>query len=255
MKWVSRSDLAWPSSEAPSQMTADGVKVHYEGSPVHCPSHDHCVNEVKAIRRSHLANKKENYSDIAYNLLVCCHGYVFEGRGAHKRSGANGSQPLNKAHYAVCALLGSEGDVEPTPEMIEGLKEAILYLREHGAGKEVRGHRDGYATACPGEPLYALVKHGRLEPDGEKPKPVPIYATFPGHSYFRIGRTSKLVTEVGKRLKAEGCSSYRMGPGPVWTNSDKASYRKWQIKLGYSGSDADGIPGPASWKRLKIPRP
>lgn len=260
MKWVSRSDLGWPASAAPDQASTSGVKVHYEGSPVHNVTHDDCVAEVKAIRRSHLANTKENYSDIAYNLLVCRHGYVFEGRGKGKRTGANGDQPLNRAHYAVCALLGDKGDTEPTPEMIAGIKDAIAYLRAHGAGSEIKGHRDGYATSCPGEPLYALVKSGKLEPGKADPKPVPpkptpVYAPFPGASLFRIGKTHPLIGAVHNRLVAEGCDRYKSSTGKnTWGSGDKASYAAWQRKLGYSGSAADGIPGKASWDKLRVPK-
>lgn len=171
MKWVSRASLGWPASAAPPQETARGVKIHYEGTRVSCNDHADCVSLVKAIRKSHLAHPTENYSDIAYNLIVCRHGYVFEGRGKRKRTGANGNQTLNQAHYAVMALLGSSGDTSPTGEMIQGIKEAIRYLREHGAGKEIKGHRDGYATACPGDALYALVKSGKLEPNAKEAKP------------------------------------------------------------------------------------
>jgi hypothetical protein len=34
---------------------------------------------------------------------------------------------------------------------------------------------------------------------------------------------------------------------------DKASYAVWQRKLDYSGNDADGIPGKASWDTLRVP--
>jgi hypothetical protein len=27
----------------------------------------------------------------------------------------------------------------------------------------------------------------------------------------------------------------------------------WQRKLGYAGTDADGVPGPTSWTKLKVP--
>jgi len=259
VKWVSRSELGWPASAAPDQATTNGVKIHYEGTPVHNETHSDCVAEVKAIRRSHLANTAEGYSDIAYNLLVCRHGYVFEGRGKGKRTGANGNQPLNRAHYAVCALLGSAGDTEPTEEMIDGLREAVQYLRDHGAGKEIKGHRDGYATACPGEPLYALVKSGKLEPVAEAPKPAPkpkpVYAPYPGASFFKIGRQSPIITEMGKALVRAGWKGYKVGPGPTFSHTDVKAYRWFQLHLGYTGNDADGIPGPTSWAKLKVARP
>lgn len=257
MKFVSRADLGWPASAAPDQPTAKGVKVHYLGSPFSADSHADCVAHVKAIRKTHLAHPTENYSDIAYNLLVCRHGYVFEGRGKRKRTGANGNQELNREHYAVCALLGSKGDTEPTKEMIEGIGDAIAYLRTYGAGKEIKGHRDGYATACPGEPLYALLRAGKLEPGTSTPppKPKPVYAPFPGSGFFRLGKKHPLITEMGKALVRAGYKGYEVGPGPTFTRADIKAYAWWQRKLGYTGSAADGYPGEASWKKLKVSKP
>lgn len=256
MKFISRSDLGWPDSEAPEQKEARGVKIHYLGTPFHAEGHSDCVEHVKQIRLNHLANKVENYSDIAYNYLACGHGYVFEGRGKRKRTGANGNQDLNKAHYSVCALLGFSGDVNPTDEMIDAIKDAVFLLRSAGAGSEVKGHRDGYATACPGEPLYALVRSGSLSPDviPPAPKPKPVYAPFPGVSFFRSGRKHPLITAMGKRLVSEGYKGYKVGPGPAFTQSDIKAVAWFQRKQGWSGSDANGYPGPETWKRLRVPK-
>lgn len=254
MKWVSRGDLGWPASAAPEQLTAKGVKIHYEGTHVSCETHSDCVALVKRIRKSHLANVQENYSDIAYNLLVCQHGYVFEGRGKRKRTGANGNQDLNQAHYAVMGLLGNSGDTEPTEAMVEGLKDAIAYLRSNGAGKEIKGHRDGYATACPGEPLYKLVTSKGLEPGAVVPKPQPVYTPFPGVGFFRLGKEHALVTEMGKALKRAGYKA-DYTPTPTFTRADIKAYAWWQRKLGYTGASADGYPGKTSWDKLKVAKP
>ena len=88
-----------------------------------------------------------------------------------------------------------------------------------------------------------------------KPAPKPVsYEPYPGDAYFKKAPKSSLVERMGKRLKAEGCSAYQVGPGPQWTESDRKSYRKWQLKLGYRGVDADGWPGKASWNKLKVPK-
>lgn len=58
---------------------------------------------------------------------------------------------------------------------------------------------------------------------------------------------------MGKRLVAEGCGKYQVGPSPDWSEADRKSYAAWQRKLGYSGSDADGVPGKTSWDKLKVP--
>lgn len=58
---------------------------------------------------------------------------------------------------------------------------------------------------------------------------------------------------MGRRLVSEGCSAYATGPSPRWSEADRRSYAKWQRKLGFSGSDADGWPGATSWNALKVP--
>lgn len=257
MDYVSRRELGWPSSAAPDQTDPVlGVKIHYEGTPVPEVEHSKCAGRWTAIRNSHLANKKENYSDVAYNWAVCNHGVIFEGRGLGKRTGANGSQPLNRAHYAVLWMGGTKGVVTPSDAAVASLKEVIQYLRDHGTGKEIKGHKDGYATDCPGDPLYKLVSGGKLEPGAKPaPKPTPVYAPFPGADYFKIGRTSSLITELGKALVRAGWKGYKFGPGPVFTATDKRAVKWFQEKQGWSGGDADGVPGPETWKRLKVAIP
>lgn len=174
MKLVTRAQLGWPASAAPSQTTAKGVKVHYEGTAVStklAADHDACVAEWKAIRKSHLANAAENYSDVAYNYAACPHGYLLEGRGLRRRTGANGNQALNQAHYAIVGLVGSSGLTEPTDAMLSAIRDGIDLLRKNGAGSEIKGHRDGYATACPGGPLYAWVQKGAPRPAATPAKP------------------------------------------------------------------------------------
>jgi hypothetical protein len=82
---------------------------------------------------------------------------------------------------------------------------------------------------------------------------------FPGSAFFHGGRHSPIVTAMGRRLVAEGCSRYASGPGPNWTNADRASYAAWQRKyskangLGWTAVECDGIPGKKSWDALRVP--
>lgn len=256
MKLITRKDLGWPASAAPDQASTSGVKVHYEGTKVNAVTHDKCKGRWTQIRNSHLANAAEGYSDVAYNFAVCQHGYVLEGRGLGKRTGANGNQSLNKAHYAVVVLIGSEGDTKPSAAAVTALREVIQYLRKNGAGKEIKGHRDGFPTACPGGPLYELVKAGKLEPGTPSPpsKPKPVYAPFPGTSFFKYGKSHSLFKAVGKRLVAEGFKGYKVGPSETWGPADERGIKWFQQKQGWSGSDADGKVGPETWKRLRVPK-
>jgi hypothetical protein len=69
-------------------------------------------------------------------------------------------------------------------------------------------------------------------------------------NYF-IGARGKHVTWLGKRLVAHGFGKhYKEGPGPVFTQVDKANVRDFQLAQGWRGRDADGFPGPETLKRL-----
>ena len=266
MKLITRAQLGWPASAAPTQTSTKGVKVHYEGTAVSTKlltDHAACIAEWKAIRASHLANTKENYSDVAYNYAACPHGYLLEGRGIGKRTGANGNQALNAAHYAIVGLVGSEGLTEPTDAMLGAIRDGIELLREHGAGSEIKGHRDGYATSCPGGPLYAWVLKGAPRPAGTATEETPAKpkvslthvlaaarrdpAAAQGHTTYKAE-----VLLVERALRSAGLLAAAYVDGSFGTKTIDA-YARWQRSPaggGYVGSDADGIPGKSSLTRL-----
>jgi hypothetical protein len=83
----------------------------------------------------------------------------------------------------------------------------------------------------------------------------PKYEPFPGSSFFANGRRSPIIAAMHKRLVAVGCNHYQSSANPdVWGSGDKASYAAWQRHLGYSGADANGIPGSTSWSKLQVPK-
>ncbi|MGW2371648.1 GH25 family lysozyme [Kitasatospora sp. NPDC001683] len=155
-----------PSGSYTPMTGALGVKVHYLGESYTFDDHATCAAYVRKVQAAHMADPKEHWLDIAYNELVCEHGYRFEGRGHNVWSGANGNTELNAQHYAICALLGSTGSTVPTDAQLNGLRDAIEdYQANAAAGPEIRGHRDGYPTDCPGGPLYAWVQAGAPRPN------------------------------------------------------------------------------------------
>lgn len=87
------------------------------------------------------------------------------------------------------------------------------------------------------------------------PKPSPVYAPFPGDKYFFYGRTSKLVTEVGKALVRAGYKGYRVGPSPVFGPGDRKGIQWFQSQHKELAGDADGHFGPLTWKLLKVAQP
>lgn len=122
-----------------------------------------------------------------------------------------------------------------------------------------RVRRDDYVYGY-GYPKYPEgIKSADPAYAGQAPKPAPVptpvYAPFPGPKYFYIGRTSKLVTELGKALVRAGWRGYKVGPGPVFTPTDRRAVQWFQQQQGWTGSDADGYPGPETWARLKVAQP
>lgn len=132
----------------------EGVTLHWEGPHMGPFEHGLCAVKVRGIQRFHKEDRK--WADIAYNLLVCPHGYVFEGRGVGVRSAANGSTQTNDDWYAVC-YLGGELDGF-TENGKAGFTCAVQLLRRAGAGPKVNGHRDHKATSCPGPSIYAWLQ-------------------------------------------------------------------------------------------------
>jgi hypothetical protein len=265
----SRYELAYISS-------VGGVKVHYEGTYVPkslaaADAHGTCAGRMRDLQASHLANRQEDYSDIAYNAVVCPHGAVFEGRGPHRKTGANGNSSLNSRDYAVCAMLGASGLVVPTNAMLDGIVDAIGWLRSAGGtGSRIGGHRDGYATACPGDRLYEWVQGGARRPDGSEPQGgIGGEASAGGIARYQVtinglrygyGAKGGHVTVVGEALVDAGFGRhYRVGPGPEWSDADTRCYQLFQLAMGYEGTaphqDADGVPGEVSLQQLlgKLP--
>jgi len=263
MELITRKQLGWPASAAPLQATTKGVKVHYTGSAVSTAllkDHQQCIALWRDIREAHLANVAEGYSDVAYNYAACVHGYVLEGRGIGRRTGANGNQELNRAHYAVLGLIGSSGVTEPTDELLHAIRDAIEHLRKHGAGTEIKGHRDGHPTSCPGGPLYAWVQKGAPRPGGGTPatpkpsRPVVDLSQLVAARKADPPKRGTPVSYAGTKtveaaLVAEGLLSKSLADGHFGTATVQA-YAAWQRRCGWSGDDADGTPGIASLKKL-----
>lgn len=172
MNLITRAE--WRAKKPTAQYTrlssTRGVKIHYTGGKVPADlagsgNHDRCVDLVRDIQSMHMSGGRgERYIDLGYSMVCCPHRSTFMGRGPHALPAANGAG-LNSGHYAILALVGSSGLTDPNDDMLNALVDAIEYLREHGdAGREVKGHRDGYDTSCPGDPLYQWVRAGAERP-------------------------------------------------------------------------------------------
>lgn len=228
-QWGARAPSGSGNQLSPSPK---GHAIHWEGPTMGAPPHSQCDDVVRGIQSYHMDSN--GWSDVAYNLMVCVHGYIYEGRGKGKGSAANGTTQANADWYAICALVG-EGDAQPAA-LIAGLADAAQMCRDWGAGNGSTGHRDHFATACPGDALYAQVKAGTFGSGGSAPDsavPPPAAGTAPsfplpaGH-YFG---------------PAEGPAESHSG---YYSSSDQANLDAWQTRMADRGwtITADGLYGP-----------
>lgn len=74
---------------------------------------------------------------------------------------------------------------------------------------------------------------------------------FPGTGKFGPGADNAHVTRLGQLLIAQGGKRfYKEGAGPRWSDADKRATQAFQQAQGWKGAEADGIPGPHTWRLL-----
>ncbi|NGO72859.1 peptidoglycan-binding protein [Streptomyces boncukensis] len=161
-----------------------------------------------------------------------------------------------------CVNLGDGKDPWPGAQLEAIERAAAAVCRAYGwSAESVIGHKEwqhgkvdprGFSMA--GMRRRIAARLGSAPDRGSGSGSGKGYQPFPGASWFHRAPKSAVVTAMGRRLVAEGCSAYSVGPGPQWTDADRRSYARWQHKLGYRGADADGWPGAKSWAALKVPR-
>jgi hypothetical protein len=157
--------------------------VHHTGTP-------NDITDYPGLARGIYLNELNNgYIDIAYNWLIDPHGRIYEGRwaqnypngvphtGEHNRLNVRGAHALyfNSDTIGI-GLMGDYSNVAPTSVMVESLLTLMTwkcarwgldplgsdpYTDSLGAQvlnlHNICGHRDTYATACPGDTVEAML--------------------------------------------------------------------------------------------------
>jgi hypothetical protein len=160
VKLVTRSEWGARAYTCSSALPPnDGLVVHYSAADAdEQADHANCDERVRGIQSYHMNTK--GWCDIAYNFLVCKHGYIFEGRGWSRKAGATGD--ANSHTIAICFLgddTASRDDV--TAFGREALGEWIRTARARlNPNASVKGHRDYMSTSCPGNELETWVNAG-----------------------------------------------------------------------------------------------
>ncbi|MEU0373588.1 peptidoglycan-binding protein [Streptomyces sp. NPDC006283] len=124
------------------------------------------------------------------------------------------------------------------------------------AFQAAQGWRGKEADGLPGPHTWRLLvnKRGKDIPAAgaagpEKPRTKA--PSFPGRGHFRPGRSNTHVTRLGRQLVERGYGKhYRVGPSPRWREADRRNVEAFQRAQGWRGKEADGYPGPETWRRL-----
>lgn len=111
-----------------------------------------------------------------------------------------------------------------------------VYLKAGGAGWTAALDKQTVGSASTGGDVVAPKPK---EWDGR---------SFPGEGAFAVGQKHAAVKLVQERLKEHGYE-----PGKIdsyWGKNTSAATKRFQQAQGWKGADADGVPGPETWKRL-----
>ncbi|MFI2783059.1 peptidoglycan-binding protein [Streptomyces sp. ALB3] len=115
-----------------------------------------------------------------------------------------------------------------------------------------QGWKGRDADGIPGPVTWSLLVSGTGHRIPAGPDAGPGGATaYPGRGSFRPGQAGSHVERLGIQLVKKGYGAhYTSGPGPRWTEADRRNVEAFQRAQGWSGSAADGYPGPETWRRL-----
>lgn len=261
-QWGARA----PRSRTKIGSPVKGVALHWEGPGMGTFQHATCAAKVRGIQNFHMDGR--GWADIAYNFVVCPHGYVYEGRGIGVRSAAQGTNDGNAYYYAICGLWGS-GDPF-TNEGKLGYLEAMARCRRAGAGAEVRPHRSFHATACPGDACTQWIAAGcpsPVAPTPPDPTPTPIPPTpTPVPDDFKEKVMAKPTLKLGSTGQdvriMQGLLAAHAEDLAIWFSTNNLdnwvdgnfgpnteyALKEWQKRT--QSLVADGICGPATWAWL-----
>ncbi|POX46653.1 hypothetical protein C3488_25770 [Streptomyces sp. Ru72] len=81
--------------------------------------------------------------------------------------------------------------------------------------------------------------------------PAPEAPDYPGRDVFRPGADNPHVALLGRKLVEKGFGAhYTGGPDARWGEADRRNVEAFQRAQGWNGREADGFPGPETWRRL-----
>lgn len=136
-----------------------GIMAHWNGGILNVTDHSGCLRAVKSMQDYH--QNSHGWGDIGYNLLICQHAQVINGRGIDYQ-GAH-CPNFNRSDFGIQFMVGKDANrvQSITSEMFAAAAELFIFL-DSISGKTLirRGHRDGISTECPGSQAYMFMHSG-----------------------------------------------------------------------------------------------
>ncbi|MFI1170411.1 peptidoglycan-binding protein [Streptomyces melanogenes] len=135
--------------------------------------------------------------------------------------------------------------------------------RATAAFQRAQGWSGADADGIPGRTTWEYLVHGRgkdipavgrrgSDRDPKKPeRSRGTVVSYPGAGHFRPGRANDHVLALGRQLVRKGFGRhYALGPSRAWGEADRRNVAAFQRAQGWRGADADGYPGPQTWRLL-----
>lgn len=204
----------------------------------------HAYSLARSIQQAHF---DRGWIDTGQQFTISRGGYVLEGR--HQSLGAlqGGTSHVVGAHCTGQndTSLGIENEgtytsVGPTAALYDRLVSLCAYMCQQYAisSSAIFGHRDFYATACPGDVLYAKLPQLRSD----------VASRLGGRTWplVRSGDTGERVRTVQYLLRQAG---YSVSADGVFGSGTESAVRSFQQARGLA---VDGVVGTATWERLAI---
>jgi len=148
----------------------------------HSASSNTAEDYVNAVRNIYLYHTEVNgWDDVGYNYLISADGTLFQGRddlGLGEEDNIKGAHfcGKNSGTMGVC-LIGNFMETKPTDSSLATLRKLLSWkcfksnIDASGQSRHpdmsspllshIGGHRDGCATACPGDSAYPLIERIR----------------------------------------------------------------------------------------------
>jgi hypothetical protein len=144
----------------------DGIVWHWAGGPI-----DMRNGEDGALRAMQAAYVSQRGYSLGYSYAVGPSGRCYQIRGLDFRPASNGDTATNRRAPSVLIMAANMGD-DVTDGQLRSLRWLTGWIMSQlPQATERYGHRDLWATACPGARWHADIHAGRFDPQPDLPLP------------------------------------------------------------------------------------